>query len=161
MKKSDLYREWARVIDMCTGTGIMPLSCLRFDGHLIKQAIEEPDFSYNPNRFSFAVCIVESRPVFVNDILWAKQFILPGLAKIKILGLDGPMVQVLLVDSPESLVINKSANVMTWTPPETLPNLHGVLWTRVDKSPPTLTIRFSTLQSAINARDVMIEKGIL
>jgi len=33
-KRSDLYREWARVIDMCEGTKVNSLECVKWYGNL-------------------------------------------------------------------------------------------------------------------------------
>lgn len=39
MRISDLYREWARVLDMCEGTKVKPWECVKF---------EYGEFSYHP-----------------------------------------------------------------------------------------------------------------
>ena len=70
MKKSDLYREWARVLDMCIGTTANPASCWKFNG--VFQAVN-PDFYGNPGRYEFAVAILEGKPVFVGDKLYLKD----------------------------------------------------------------------------------------
>jgi len=77
MKKSDIFREYARVVDMCEGTTVMPYHCVRFNGK---------DFDPNTYWFgvpgllacdpmvrgeiTFAVCIIENKPVFRWDRLY-------------------------------------------------------------------------------------------
>ena len=71
MKKSDLHREWARVIDMCEGTNVDPGDCLRIDGapcHL-----RYPLFGDNPDSYTFAVAILEGKPLFVGDEVYWKN----------------------------------------------------------------------------------------
>ncbi|MBY0484581.1 hypothetical protein [Nitrosomonas sp.] len=73
MKKSDLYREWARVLDMCDGTKVKPEECwgymgLKSDGKL------EPSFNEPPlENYFFAVAILEDKPVFVGDGIYHKS----------------------------------------------------------------------------------------
>jgi len=77
MKESDIFREYARVVDMCEGTTVMPYHCVRFNGK---------DFDPNTYWFGvpgllacdpvmrgeveFAVCIIENKPVFRLDRLY-------------------------------------------------------------------------------------------
>lgn len=69
MKKSDLYREWARVLDMCEGTAVKPEKCFYVDG--FKGCIAVcPQFNKDPNTYNFAVAILEDKPVFVGDTLY-------------------------------------------------------------------------------------------
>ena len=63
MKKSDLYREWARVLDMCEGTKVNPDYCWKSCGQ----------FSDDPKCYEFAVAILKDRPVFVGDKVWLKH----------------------------------------------------------------------------------------
>ena len=69
MKKSDLYRERARVLDMCEGTNVDPDKCVKVDGTPI---LTTPSFDARGDRYSFAVAIVEDKPVFVGDELYWK-----------------------------------------------------------------------------------------
>ena len=64
MKKSDLHREWARVLDMCEGTLVNPVKCWKLGGLL---PMYYPDFGADPMRYEFAVAILENKPVFVGD----------------------------------------------------------------------------------------------
>ena len=77
MKESNMFREYARVVDMCEGTAVMPYHCVRFNGK---------DFDPNTYWFgvpgllacdpvvrgeiTFAVCIIENKPVFRLDRLY-------------------------------------------------------------------------------------------
>ena len=70
MKKSDLYREWARVLDMCEGTKVNPDHCWKFCG---QERFDTPVFRDDPKCYEFAVAILKDRPVFVGDKVWLKN----------------------------------------------------------------------------------------
>jgi hypothetical protein len=44
MKKSDLYREYARVIDMCEGTDVNPLKCVKLKSGMVERWKRPPMF---------------------------------------------------------------------------------------------------------------------
>lgn len=71
MKRSDLHREWARVLDMCEGTNVDPKYCLKIDDKIV--LFDHPVFNSDPNKYKFAVAIVEGRPVFVGDEVFVKN----------------------------------------------------------------------------------------
>ena len=72
MKKSDLHREWARVLDMCEGTTVLPTSAWKFKNHI--QDDKLPNFEYdNPELFEFTVAILEDKPVFIGDTIYNKR----------------------------------------------------------------------------------------
>lgn len=83
MKKSDLYREWARVLDMCEGTKVDPVDCWKFNGEVKNRCISLDSFG----KYEFAVAILEDKPVFVGDVVCHKsgsQHIVAGAANIAI-----------------------------------------------------------------------------
>lgn len=103
MKKSDLYRERARVLDMCEGTDINPNDCCKYDGNLF-DSNSKPSFNFDPKLYEFAVAILEDRPVFVGDALYAKS-------------------------TGESLVVSDSTlflKDLSWDPPKKTFILNGV-----------------------------------
>jgi len=65
--RADLHREYARVIDMCEGTNIDPLECVKCDGLEID---EGPFFDWTVHSYQFALAIVEGKPVFPGDLLY-------------------------------------------------------------------------------------------
>lgn len=67
MKKSDLFREWARVLDMCEGAQANPNKCWKFKGDIVDS---KPEFIQNPESYEFAIAILEGKPVFVGDKLY-------------------------------------------------------------------------------------------
>jgi hypothetical protein len=69
MKKSDLHREYARVIDLCEGTSVPTFKCVRSNEGGISY---DPEFNCEPESYTFAVALVENRPVFVGDTLYDK-----------------------------------------------------------------------------------------
>jgi len=69
MKKSDLHREWARVLDMCEGTKVNPLDCWKVRG---VQYMVKPQFNADTSDYEFAFAILEDKPVFVGDRVYRK-----------------------------------------------------------------------------------------
>ncbi len=67
MKKSDLYREYARVVDMCEGTNVRPNTCVDLDG---SRTDHFDNFTSNPDDYTFAITIIEGKPLFAGDKLW-------------------------------------------------------------------------------------------
>jgi len=57
----DLHLEWARVLDMCKGTEVLPTTCVSYKGNPCKMRC---NFSRHPSHYHFAVVIVEGRCVF-------------------------------------------------------------------------------------------------
>lgn len=74
MKKSDLYREWARVLDMCEGTAVMPWRCVVVpEIRAPHRSDRMPDFDLPDGSYGFAVAILEGKPVFVGDRIFIKN----------------------------------------------------------------------------------------
>ncbi len=77
-KRSDLFREYACVIDMCESTEVTTKQCVRIhqQGHGDTfMAISEgysPEFTDPPNNYTFAVAILEGKPVFMGDVVYDK-----------------------------------------------------------------------------------------
>ena len=69
MKKSDLYREWASVLDMCDGTNVDPNDCWKFNGEFKNRCIEFDSCG----KYEFMVAILEDKPVFVGDKVYANN----------------------------------------------------------------------------------------
>jgi len=73
MKRSDLYREWARVQDMCEGSGTSSLLCVRRNGKCDFHEFTIGAFHDTDSEYSFAQAIVEGRPAFVGDVLFCED----------------------------------------------------------------------------------------
>lgn len=76
MKRSDLFREYARVIDMCEGTEVHTFSCIRLGGHAYRRFDSDevdPVFECRPEDYDFALAIVEGKPVFKGDEVYLKD----------------------------------------------------------------------------------------
>lgn len=71
MKQSDLFRKYARMIDMCEGTAVKPWWCVKMDGLQFNDECGKPKFDDNPDAYTFAIAIVEGKPVFKGDELYA------------------------------------------------------------------------------------------
>ena len=69
MKRSDLFREYARVIDMCEGAEVRPYKCVKQNGETLHNP---PRFDGLPQGYTFAIGICEGKPVFAGDVLWNK-----------------------------------------------------------------------------------------
>ena len=69
-KRSDLFREYARVMDMCEGTKVSPRECLKWQGEICRSI---PTLNDDIHTYDFALAIIEDRPVFSGDVLWTKD----------------------------------------------------------------------------------------
>lgn len=73
--ESDLYREYAReyarVIDMCKGTDVQPFSCVSYKDSGSFCFVSIPTFTGVPELYSFAIGLIEGKPVFIGDTVWS------------------------------------------------------------------------------------------
>lgn len=69
MKRSDLFREYARVIDMCEGTSVAVEDGIKYRGKLMSEIVDEELslFVHHPEQYEFALAILEGKPVFKGD----------------------------------------------------------------------------------------------
>lgn len=113
MKKSDLHREWARVLDMCEGTNVDPGTCCDFNGNRNPGTFT---FSENPDCYKFAVAILEDKPVFVGDKVYANNctsaLTVEGISKQKGYVFFGNCV-------------NYDISILSWNPPKKTFMLNG------------------------------------
>ena len=73
MKRSDLYGEYARVIDMCESAGVPVKGCVKLRWQIVDLDIK-PRFDDLPSDYVFAVAILEGAPLFVGDeVYWKKD----------------------------------------------------------------------------------------
>ena len=71
MERSELYRECARVIDMCAGTSISPEDCVKHLGKPLTFWNSSPGYAVEHyTDLEFALAIVEGKPVFEGDVLY-------------------------------------------------------------------------------------------
>ena len=68
MKVSDLHRKYAAALDLCEKHGVNKLYAIRFDGKFLSFL---PNFDLSIDKYSFPVAVVERKPVFVGDKLFA------------------------------------------------------------------------------------------
>ena len=66
--EAELHEEYARVIRMCKGTKVRPKICVKHCGIVL--TLDYIYFSLPPGEYSFAIAIVEDRPVFEGDVLY-------------------------------------------------------------------------------------------
>ena len=116
MRKSDLYREWARVLDMCEGTNVDPNLCWNRKG--FPWGIPcKPEFSEDPESYIFAVGIIEDNPVFVGDKVYANNctspLVVEGISKYKGYIFVGNCT-------------NYDISILSWNPPKKTFFLNGV-----------------------------------
>ena len=76
--RGDLYREFGRVVDVCEGTGIDPLKCVKwinttlFDWGMTTKAFDNWDPKLCPSeKFTFAFKILDRKPVFEDSVLYS------------------------------------------------------------------------------------------
>ena len=103
--KADSYMEWARIIDMCEGTGVDLNSCWKYEGVNINGM---PYFDSELEQYEFALGIVEGKPVFKGDELYWKK--------------GGSLFEWEKVEFTNS----KNYEQLTWTKPERTFSLNGV-----------------------------------
>jgi hypothetical protein len=77
MTRADLFREYARVIEMCSvpGCTVDPDDCVRCLDKPISYYKTDSGFSWNFRNgvgYTFALCIVEDKPVFADDVLYIR-----------------------------------------------------------------------------------------
>lgn len=73
VKRSDLFRQYARVIDMCEGTNVNVLDCIKFNGvpwMELNRSTNDPEFSRDPSCYGFAIAILEGKPLFVGNTVY-------------------------------------------------------------------------------------------
>jgi len=117
-KRSDLYREYARVIDMCEGTNVNPLKCIKLGESICN--LQEIYFTDKPSVYSFAIAIIEDKPVFVGDELYDKDTGIKVVIENNTIHNDK-----LLVSGVATFYIN--INLLSWNPPKPKTfNLNGV-----------------------------------
>ena len=73
--QADCFRELARVMDMSKDTKLAWQDCIKLDGSdLVKTSCNFPAFTIRefsqPSLWSFAIAIVEDKPVFIGDTLY-------------------------------------------------------------------------------------------
>ena len=64
MKQSDLFREYARILDLCEGTTIKPHKCIKNQAG--QTFLSTPNFLGKPEDYNFAVAIIDNKPVFIE-----------------------------------------------------------------------------------------------
>jgi len=114
MKKSDLYREWARVLDMCEGSNVSPYSCVKYQGGIL---LANPEFSDYPECYEFAVAILEDKPVFVGDKIYANNCV----SQLTVVGKSTQQGYIYVGDS-----VNYDISILSWNPPKKTFLLNGV-----------------------------------
>jgi len=67
--QADCFRELARVMDMCDGANVQLNDCIRVEGKTYEIDHTAPFFQY-PDMWSFAIAIVEDKPVFIGDTIY-------------------------------------------------------------------------------------------
>lgn len=73
--KEELYLEYARCINMCKGTDVKSWECVRY-ARKMDADIEyrwHPRFESDSKCYKFAIFILEGKPVFLNDKVYAKD----------------------------------------------------------------------------------------
>jgi hypothetical protein len=71
MRKSDLYRKWADMLDLCEGTDVSPLICVKLNGVAFTPMMGcttfTPAFNDPPDNYAFAITILHGKPLFKHQ----------------------------------------------------------------------------------------------
>jgi len=116
MTRADLFREYARVIEMCEGTTVDPVECVSFRGTDIRVNKQYYTFSARPELYTFALCIVENKPVFAGDVLYHKST--GDRVKVQIRWTEHELY-VIPADCDDDMIFNHihPNNSFSWSPP--------------------------------------------
>lgn len=69
MRQADYLRSYAAILDMCAGTNVDPLACIRTNAQK-KTTVAIPHPWDEKTKFTFALGLVEGMPVFSGDAVW-------------------------------------------------------------------------------------------
>ena len=105
--RGGLLSRYKVMTSLCKGTKVNPRECVKLDGH-IQRSTFPWNFDCDPANYSFAVAIVEDKPVFEGDTVYhnvyVKCFITSGGC---------------LNEGVNSLFfLSKNSVSFSWTPPE-------------------------------------------
>ena len=87
------------------GTDVKPWECVKLDGRIM---ICHPKFEYKPDIYTFAITILEGKPVFVGDRLYANNCTQPLMIKG-----NSEQSGYLSVGN----CTNYDISILSWTPP--------------------------------------------
>lgn len=68
---------WGVIVPMAQAAGIYPWECVRLHG---QSGGTHPEFTHSPGCYTFALTVLEKRPVFVGDRLYGKNLPITVLA---------------------------------------------------------------------------------
>jgi len=149
--KADLYRQWARVLEMIECTEFKQESFWKFLGN---RKLVSPDFSGSPSSYEFAIAIVEGRPVFRGDELYCND------TKVIADGVAAAFGCEMRVKFPEGMILSVNTARFSWNPPKPktislidmpIPN-HVDFWQTIDPielgKSLTMKIDFATPEAA-------------
>jgi hypothetical protein len=119
--QADLHREWARVLDMCAGTSVNPVDCVKNPAAKYNEISINDIFNILPTWTEFAIAIVEGRPVFRGDVLYNEN----GVACVVV---DDSTV---VINSVRKFDLH-SLNILSWNPPKTKFNVDDCVYCKVD-----------------------------
>jgi hypothetical protein len=116
MNTNQLYKEYARVIEMCEVTELedKPWVCVK--GRCKSIFLNHPHFDRDPSEYEFAVAVLEGKPVFENDIVYRKEdgqkFLVDGIFQN-----ERGLIKLDFDNSSAIWKQNNFAKCFTWTPP--------------------------------------------
>ena len=70
-ESGDLFRQYAKVVDMCEGTYLFPQRGVKVAGQVFKG--DTPSFTCSPSMYEFAVGICEDKFVWEDSVLYDKE----------------------------------------------------------------------------------------
>ncbi len=66
MKQSDLFRQYANILDMCEGTTLKPYKCIKNQAG--QTFLSTPNFLGNPSDYTFAIAVINNKPIFNLEV---------------------------------------------------------------------------------------------
>jgi hypothetical protein len=104
--QADLYEAAAKVMRMCYGTQVNWWDCIKVYGEIKSLP---PVFDANPEKYKFALAIVEGRPVFAGDEIYHSK---RGKLKIVSASKSGALQWM------ESKLLGDPIEYWSWNPPK-------------------------------------------
>ena len=111
-----LLAQYMQILDMCAGTEVEPKYCVRFQGNGLQHL---PNFEGAVADYSFALALVENKPVFVGDELYIKS---EKLSTVVVTGVFGKAT---LQGSKNGVICGVGVKNLTWEAPLRTFNLNG------------------------------------
>lgn len=112
-ERNDLLEKFRKCIEMCARDGykISPSSCVKYMGRV---QFTMPTFNQLPERYEFALALIEGKPVFTGDILYfegkdyvAREILYNGSLRLT-RNVDELVIPVLIIDKDKLNLLSRN-----------------------------------------------------